>query len=102
MNVHAKFLRTDQLRHLLSPVLSEGLMAYGFHSIDVREDETADGLPILRVIAHVARAVPAEKRISAMDAAHAALRSEGEERIIFLTTPSGPEAADPADDGDED
>lgn len=100
MNVHAKFLRSEELKRVVVPVMHRELEPYGFQALDIREDETSDGQPVLRLVATVDRLVPARHFLRVLDEALKALRLEGEDRLVFLTTQ--PLKAGEIENGEED
>lgn len=102
MNVHAKFLHVDELKGVLLPVLRDQLETYGFLTLDVKEDETSEGLPVVRVVADVEKTVPAAEIFATLDAAHAVLRSHGDDRIVFLSAQSASVGGEIAENGEED
>ena len=88
MNVHAKFLRSEELKRVAVPVMQRELERYGFHSLDIREDETSDGQPVIRLVATVDHPVPAKHFLKTLDETLKALRLEGEDRLVFLMIPA--------------
>ncbi|HMQ58820.1 MAG TPA: hypothetical protein PKE65_09755 [Rhizobiaceae bacterium] len=86
MKVHARFLTTDEARRVSLAPLREYFSRFGFTEATVSEDETYDGAPVFRIVANVEQTVPTETFVDALSAIHNALRKEGEERLVFLST----------------
>lgn len=86
MNVHAKYLSLDHVRELATPLLGEQFNSYDFKTINLSETETFDGVPVLQIVVDLGRKAPVDTLVDALDALHSKLRSEGEDRLVFLST----------------
>ncbi|MCW0001257.1 hypothetical protein OE766_23835 [Pararhizobium sp. YC-54] len=91
VNLRATYLSPEEIDKIVSPLLTKDFEAYGYKDKSIKEDETFDGEPIIRVRANVEKAVPADEMIATLSRIHDALRSENDERFVFLSAP-GPEA----------
>lgn len=99
VNVHAKFLTLDQIREIVVPVLKSDFGKFGYRGSEIKEDETFDGMPVIRVTANVARPVPAPEWTITLLKLHDLLRAKDDERFVFLSAP-GP--SEDVTTGDED
>ena len=100
-NLHAIYLKTQDIREIALPILKKRFKQYGFRDADVREEETFDGDPILRMVAHVEKQVPARILLDANEDIHVSLRTKGEERFVFLSTKRPGENEQEADEDEE-
>ncbi|MCA1969060.1 MAG: hypothetical protein LDL42_08000 [Rhizobium sp.] len=100
-NLRAVYLAPEEIDKIVTPLLTEAFKKYGFNRASIKEDETFDGEPIIRVRADVAEAVPAKELVNTLSRIHDALRAGSDERIVFLSAP-GPTTAASAGDEDED
>lgn len=87
MNIHARYLTIEEIKPLISNVLQREFEAFGYKGAQVSEDETFDGLQIIRVNADVERPVSAEVLISTGSNLQNALRDKRDERVVFLSAP---------------
>lgn len=101
VNLHTMYLQTEEVREIALPILKKRFKAYGFQTAEVREDETLDGDPILRMVAHVESTVPARTLIDANNDIHVALRGKGDGRFVFLSTKKPNEDDNDADEDEE-
>lgn len=101
INLRATYLSPEQIDKLVSPVLAEGLKDYGYEGKSIKEDETFDGDPIIRLRADVRQPVPVEEQVRMLSRIHDLLRTENDERIVFFSAP-GPSSQSSAEDEDED
>jgi hypothetical protein len=100
-NLRARYLYPKEIDAIVTPLLTEAFKDYGYKDKFIREDETFDGDPIIRVTADVAQPVPAEELAKTLSRIHDALRAKDEERFVFLSAP-GPEKLLTGDQEDED
>ena len=100
-NLHIIYLKTEEVREIALPILMKRFETYGFQDAEIREEETFDGDPILRMVAHVKQQVPARTLIDANEDIHVSLREKGEERFVFLSTRRPAEAEQEADEDEE-
>ncbi|ATN32625.1 hypothetical protein ACO34A_02250 [Rhizobium sp. ACO-34A] len=100
-SLRAVYLAPEQIDKIVTPLLSDAFKDYGFNRASIKEDETFDGEPIIRVRADVKEAVPARELVKILGRIHDALRAGNDERIVFLSAP-GPAVVAPAGDEDED
>lgn len=100
-SLRAVYLAPEEIDKIVTPLLSEAFKNYGFNKAYIKEDETFDGEPIIRVRAEVEEAVPARELVRILGRIHDALRAGSDERIVFLSAP-GPATNAPAGDEDED
>lgn len=92
-------MTTDDVRERAIRILSPYLAQFGLTDVEVQEERDFDGTDVYRVFANVTQRVPARVLIDSSDELQQLLRSEGEDRWIYLSTrrPSEPE-----EDEDED
>ncbi len=98
-SLRARYLYPDEIDAIVTPLLAEAFKPFGYKDRSIKEDETFDGDPIIRVTADVAQPVPAATLSKTQSRIHDALRAKDEERFVFLSAP-GPNREVP--DGDED
>jgi hypothetical protein len=98
-SLRAVYLQPEEIDRIVTPLLAKGFKRYGFHGKLIQEDETFSGDPIIRVRADVDKPVPASELVSVLGDIHAALRTQNDERFVFLSAP-GPKLD--AVGGDED
>jgi hypothetical protein len=67
-------------------LLQERFKDHAFQSIEVSEDETYDGAPVIRIAANVGDKVAAEEIYDALESLHSKLRARGDHRFVFLST----------------
>ena len=99
-NLRAIYLAPEEIGRIVTPLLRRDFESYGLTDTLIKEDETFDGDPVIRVRAEVRSAVPAGKLVETLTRIHDALRAHNDERIVFLSAP-GPDMS-PQDDADED
>ncbi|MGV3551419.1 hypothetical protein [Rhizobium sp.] len=99
MNIHARYLRLQEIDDLVTPLLKRDFGPFGYRDRQISEEEDFDGMPIIRLRAEVEQAVPAKELVQTLGKIHDLLRSKDEERFVFLSAP-GPNPVLP--DGDED
>lgn len=87
MNIHQRYLTVEEMKPLISNVLQQEFAAFGYKDARVREDETFDGMQIIRVNADVERPVSAEILIATGSTLQNVLRDKREERVVFLSAP---------------
>lgn len=90
VNLRAKYLYPKEIDAIVTPLLTEAFKPYGYKDKSIKEDETFDGDPIIRVTADVAEPVPAKELAQTLSRIHDALRARDEERFVFLSAP-GPD-----------
>jgi hypothetical protein len=100
-NLRARYLYPKEIDAIVTPLLTEAFKDYGYKDKSIKEDETFDGDPIIRVTAEVAQPVPAEQLAKTLNRIHNALREKDEERFVFLSAP-GPAILSGSGDEDED
>jgi hypothetical protein len=98
INVHAKFLTVDQIRDILTPVLQSDFGRFGYRGSEIKEDETFDGMPVVRVTVDVERPVPAPEWTMTLVRLHDLLRARNDERFVFLSAPGPSEDTPPGDE----
>ena len=81
-----KLLTGTEAETLAVPILTSRFEKYGFEEVRVTEEQDFDGDPILRMIVHVRKRVPAEELVDAIDDVRTELLKAGEERFISLRT----------------
>jgi hypothetical protein len=74
---------------------------YGYTSSEIREEETFDGTPVIRVIVNVRDVVPAEALSRATSGSHDLLQAQRDERFVFLSS-RRPALASEQNDDDQD
>jgi hypothetical protein len=99
-NLRAVYLQPDEIDAIVTPVLEQDFKRFGYRDKVIREDETFEGEPIIRVRADVEQPVPGEELVKTLTRLHAALEARNDERFVFLSAP-GPEIIS-GDDADED
>ncbi|MGV0816840.1 hypothetical protein [Martelella sp. AMO21009] len=98
-------LSVEKIAAIAAPLLQSDLSAYGYKGETIREDETFDGEPIIRIMVHVETAVPVEKLNGTLKKVHDLLRQDNDERLVFLSAPGpadeeGIEAGQDIEDSD--
>jgi hypothetical protein len=94
-------LSPDEIDKIVTPLLTDDFKAFGYKDKSIKEDETFDGEPVIRVKVDVAQPVPAKELVQTLARIHDALREQSDERFVFLSAP-GPEIASHGGDEDED
>lgn len=100
-NLRARYLYPTEIDAIVTPLLTEAFKDYGYKDKSIKEDETFDGDPIIRVTVDVAKPVPAEQLVETLSRIHDLLREKDEERFVFLSAP-GPAITSGTGDEDED
>jgi len=95
------YLNANEVRDRAIPILRKYLGKFGFNDAKVEEEEDFDGAYVFRMTAHVESRVPARDLIDALEEIHTALRKEGEDRFVYLST-ERPRASDIDEADDED
>lgn len=85
-SAHATYLRNTDIRQISLPILNKQLNSFGFHDVDVREEEDFDGSYVVRMTAHVKSRVPARELIDVVNDIQDILRKKGDLRFVFLST----------------
>ena len=93
-------MTTDEVKERALRVLTPRLAPFGVSDITVREERDFDGTDVYRVVAMVNQQVPARVLIDGSDELQQLLRSDGEDRWMYLGTHRPSEADE--DEGDED
>lgn len=94
-------LTREQVETVAKDLLASRFAPFGFQALDVKEDEDLDGAAILRMIAEVKSKVPASELIGTLVALRRVLESEGDDRVVLLST-HVPGFEEPQEDKDED
>lgn len=100
-SLRAKYLYPQEIDDIVTPLLTEAFKPYGYKDKSIREDETFDGDPIIRVKADVDLPVPAEELARTLSRIHDALRAKEDERFVLLSAP-GPQTPLSGDEDEED
>jgi len=85
-NLHPAFLSPEDVREVALPLLRQRLGRFAFDDVSVREEEDFDGENVLRLTADVAVKVPAKALIDVTADIHSALRRQGDERYVYVST----------------
>jgi hypothetical protein len=100
-SLRARYLSPEEIDEIVTPLLMDNFKSFGFADKSIKEEETYDGEPIIRVVADVSQPVPAKELVQTASRIHDALRKKDDERLVFLSAP-GPVVATFAGEEDED
>lgn len=100
MTRHQATLTNQQLEAVAKDVLADRFEPFGFQALDIKEDKDIDGAAILHMIAEVRSRVPASDLIDTILVLRDALESEGDDRLVLLST-HVPGIGEPQEDEDQ-
>ncbi|MDM9647042.1 hypothetical protein [Rhizobium sp. S163] len=100
-SLRARYLSPQEIDKIVTPLLSDDFKTFGYKDKSIKEDETYDGEPIIRVRADVEQPVPAKELVKTLSRIHDALRKLDDERFVFLSAP-GPKISQSEGEDDED
>jgi hypothetical protein len=94
----------EDVRERAIRILSPHLAQFGLTEIEVQKERDFDGTDVYRVLANVTQRVPSRVLVDSSDELQQLLRSEGEDRWIYLSTrrPTEPDEDEDEDEDEED